>query len=268
MTTTQTNLKTVNGHISYTDSGKGEKVIVAAPGMGDVKEVYRHLSPLLEKDGYRFISMDLRGLGDSSTDHDDYSDKAIADDYIALAKELKLKDVILVGNSKTASSVVLAAVSNPEMVSGVVMLGPFARVVPAKWWQMLLFVAMLGGPWGRSAWVSYYKKQLYPENKPQDLDEYVKRLSKNLSEKGRMKAFRKLTMDKHADSDAQLENVTQPTLIVMGDKDPDFPDAVEEAKLLGSRIKNSTVVISEGSGHYPQADNPEFVAKHIKEMVL
>ncbi len=41
--------------------------------------------------------------------------------------------------------------------------------------------------------------------------------------------------------------------------EPDFPDPEAEASAL-SDILNADVVLSEESGHYPQADNPDTVA--------
>jgi pimeloyl-ACP methyl ester carboxylesterase len=183
------------GRIAYDDSGGSGPIIISAPGMGDMRGVYRHLSPFLTKAGLRMVTFDLRGMGESSVDWDDYSDAAIASDYISLLSHLGDSPAVLVGNSKSASSVVIAVTDHPDKVSGLVLLGPFAREVPIKWWQKLLFGAMLGGPWGRGAWVSYYKKNLYPGPKPEDLEEYVLSLSKNLSEPGRFKAFKKQAGD-------------------------------------------------------------------------
>jgi pimeloyl-ACP methyl ester carboxylesterase len=57
---------------------------------------------------------------------------------------------------------------------------------------------------------------------------------------------------------ARASAITAPVLVVMGGKDPDFPDAAAEANLAHSVFPNtsSTVAIVEGSGHYPHADAP------------
>ena len=60
--------------------------------------------------------------------------------------------------------------------------------------------------------------------------------------------------------------MTQPVLIVMGTADPDFPDPLAEAAWI-SNATNGTLVLSEGSGHYPQADRPDLVADAIIELV-
>jgi pimeloyl-ACP methyl ester carboxylesterase len=255
-------LEISGGRIAYDDSGGNGPLVIAAPGMGDTRGVYRHISPLLTEAGLRMVTFDLRGLGESSIDWDDYSDAAIASDYISLLSHLGDSPAVLVGNSKSASSVVIAATDHPDKISGFVLLGPFVREVPIKWWQKLLFGAMLGGPWGRGVWVSYYKKNLHPGPKPKDLEEYAILLSKNLSEPGRFTAFKEQTRDTHRESGARLEKVSQPCLIVMGTADPDFPDTKAEAAELAELMKGNMLLV-EDSGHYPQADNPEKVAVAI-----
>ncbi len=260
------NFGKAGGHIAFDDTGGSGPLVIAAPGMGDTRGVYRHLSPLLTKAGLRLVTFDLRGLGESSVGWDDYSDAAIASDYLSLLDHLGSTSAVLIGNSKTASSVIIAGTDNPDKVSGLVLLGPFAREVPIKRWKKLAFGLMLGGPWGRRIWISYYKKNLYPGIKPKDHEGHVAALSQNLAEPGRFEAFREQAKDSHAESGARLKNVRQPSLIVMGTADPDFPDAKKEAHELAEIMKGDVLLV-EGSGHYPQADNPDKVAQAIIDLV-
>jgi pimeloyl-ACP methyl ester carboxylesterase len=248
MSLTTQSLEKNGGRIAFDDTGGAGPLLIAAPGMGDRRGVYRHLSPFLTEAGFRLVTF------------------AMASDYLSLLDRLGASQAVLVGNSKTASSVVIAATSQPDRVSGLVMLGPFARQVPVKWWQMLLFGLTLGGPWGRTAWVSYYKKSLYPGPKPADHNQYVAALSRNLAEPGRFRAFREQVRDSHAESGSRLGRLRRPALIVMGTADPDFPNPEQEARTLGSILKGEVLLV-EGSGHYPQADNPEKVAPAIIDFV-
>jgi pimeloyl-ACP methyl ester carboxylesterase len=254
-----------SGRISYDDSGGDGPLVVAAPGMGDSRKVYRHIAPALDAAGLRLVTMDLRGIGESTVGWDDYSDAAIASDYAALVDELASGPAVLVGNSLSCSSAVIAAADAPEKVAGIVIIGPFVRDIPLKLWQKAVFHTMLTPPWGRGAWISYYRKQMYPGPKPPDHDEYVDALSENLSEPGRYASFRSLAFNSHAESGKRLTDVTQPALVVMGTDDPDFPDPVSEATALGD-ILGAEVVLSDGSGHYPQADSPDTVAPPVIDL--
>jgi pimeloyl-ACP methyl ester carboxylesterase len=255
-------LERPDGQISYDDSGGDGPLVIAAPGMGDSRMVYRHIAPTLMAAGVRLVTMDLRGIGESTVDWDDYSDAAVASDYLALIDELAAGPAVLVGNSLSCSSAIIAATDAPENVAGVVIIGPYVRDIPQKLWQKAAFHAMLTPPWGRGAWISYYRKQMYPGPKPADHDEYVDALSKNLSEPGRYASFRSLAFNSHAESGKRLADVTQPVLVIMGTADPDFPDPEAEATALGE-ILNADVILSEGSGHYPQADKPATVAPPV-----
>lgn len=253
------------GRISYDDASGDGPLVIAAPGMGDSRKVYRHVAPALAAAGLRLVTMDLRGIGESTVDWDDYSDAAVASDYSALIAELAAGPAVLIGNSLSCASAVIAATDAPETVVGLVIIGPFVRDVPQKWWQKAAFHTMLTPPWGRSAWISYYRGQMYPGPKPPDHDEYVDALSKNLSEPGRYASFRSLAFNSHAESGRRLADVTQPVLVIMGTADPDFSDPVAEANELGE-ILNAEVVLSQESGHYPQADSPDTVAPAIVEL--
>ena len=255
-------LQRPGGRVAFDDTGGDGPVVIAAPGMGDTRRSYRHLRAPLTAAGLRFVTMDLRGLGESDTTFGDYSEEAIARDYLALAEHLAAGPAVLVGNSLSCSSAVIATAEAPERVAGIVLLGPFVRPVRIAWWQRVLFAAMLAGPWGRSVWVGYYRRALYPGPRPADHDEHAASVRAMLGQPGRMSAFRKLAANTHAGAGQRLDEVAVPALVVMGTADPDFPDPVAEARQIAD-ILDGDLVLPEGSGHYPQADRPDAVAPAV-----
>ena len=58
-------LDRTGGKIAYDDTGDGPLVIML-PGMGPLRSEYRYLSPSLAKAGYRAVTADLRGQGEST----------------------------------------------------------------------------------------------------------------------------------------------------------------------------------------------------------
>ena len=258
-------LERPGGTIAYDDRGSGP-LIVAAPGMGDLRSTYRHLQPLLTEAGFRFVSLDLRGAGESSVDWDDASDAALAGDVAALVTHLGGGPAVLIGNSISAASAVIVAAEQPELVAGLVLIGPFVRDVPMPAWQRAAFRALLTPPWGRRAWVSYYRKQMYPLAFPPDHAEHVDRLGRSLAEPGRFSAFRALAFNSHAAAASRLDQVTAPTLVVMGTADPDFPDPAGEAQYVADRL-GATLCFVDGAGHYPHAEAPEPVAAATLEFL-
>ncbi len=267
MTTTTTEyLDRPDGRLSYDDNGIDGPLVVAAPGIGDLRHVYRHIRADLTQAGIRFATMDLRGMGESSTEWRQLHDAAVASDYLALIDHLGGGPAVLVGNSLSCASAVLAATDSPDSVAGIMLVGPFVRDIPVKWWQKAAIGAMLLPPWGRSAWVAYYRKNMYPGAKPPDFDAYVDRLSANLAEPGRFASFRRISTSSHAESGRRLDQVTQPTVVVMGTADPDFSDPRKEAEHIAGTL-GADLVWSEGSGHYPQAETPSLVAEALIDLV-
>lgn len=255
-----------DGHLSYDDTGGDGPLVIAAPGMGDLRQVYRFVRDDLADAGIRFVTMDLRGMGETSTGWNHLDDAAIASDYLALVDHLGGGPAVLIGNSLSCAASVLAATEAPEKVRGIVLLGPFVRDVPMVWWARAAFGAMLLPPWGRRIWVSYYGSKLYPGTPPPDLDAYLDQLAGNLAEPGRFASFRSISTTSHAASGDRLADVTQPVVIVMGTADPDFPDPIAEANEI-AEIVGGSVIFAEGAGHYPQAETPGVVAGAVTELI-
>ncbi|HEU0292488.1 MAG TPA: alpha/beta fold hydrolase, partial [Anaerolineales bacterium] len=75
--------KQKNGQIAYDITGEGQ-LVICVPSLGDVRDEYRFLVPLLVKAGYRVATMDVRGHGETSVEWDDFSVAAIGEDILAL----------------------------------------------------------------------------------------------------------------------------------------------------------------------------------------
>jgi pimeloyl-ACP methyl ester carboxylesterase len=63
-----------------------------------------------------------------------------------------------------------------------------------------------------------------------------------------------------------LDAITTPTLVVIGDKDPDFPNPKAEADWISSALGGKTVMIVD-AGHYPQSQQPEQTTAAILEFL-
>ncbi len=249
------------GRIAYDVTGAGP-LVIAVPGMGDLRRIYRHLVPALVSAGFRVATMDLRGHGDSDTTFTTYDDRAAATDIVALAEHLGGPAMVL-GNSMGAGAAVLAAADRAELVSGLVLIGPFVRDVPVAAWQRLLLRAMMGGPWARRAWLAYLPS-LYPTRRDAEFTAHRAAIAAALARPAYRAAFQKTTHTSHAPAEAVLDRVTAPTLVVMGSKDPDFPDPQAEARLIADRLHGSSVMVPD-AGHYPQAEFPELTTPAIVE---
>jgi pimeloyl-ACP methyl ester carboxylesterase len=251
------------GRIAYDLRGEGP-LVVCVPGMGDLRSVYRFLVPQLLDAGYRVATMDLRGHGESDTTFHAHDDVAAGGDVLALVRELG-GPAFLVGNSMGAGAVAWAAAEAPQMVAGLVLVGPFVRNPPTGRLAALAFRLALVRPWGAVAWHAYYPS-LYPGRKPADLDEHRARIRASLRRPGGWRSFAATTRTSHAPVEARLADVLAPVLVVMGEKDPDFADPEAEAGLVAERLRGRVVMVP-GAGHYPQAEAPEVTGPAVVEFL-
>lgn len=212
-----THLDRDGGRIAYTVTGRGP-LVIAIPGMGDLRASYRHLVPALTAAGFRVATLDLRGHGDSDATFTRYDDEAAADDAIALAEQLG-EPALLVGNSMGAGAAVIAAAHRPELVTGLVLVGPFVRNPPVNRASALLLRVLMAPAWCRWVWAAYLPS-LYAGTKPADFDDYRASVAAAMRRPGHARAFSATTRTSHAPAEAALDDVESPALVVMGDRDP------------------------------------------------
>lgn len=249
------------GRIAYDDSGGPGPLVVAIPGMGDLRGEYRHLSPHLIAAGYRVVSLDVRGHGESSASWDDYSAHAVARDALALIDHLDAGPAVVLGSSFAAGSAEWARRDAPEKVVATVHFGPIVRDMPTAWYTRAMLAAGFGGPWRVPFWMTFWDS-LFPTARPADQQDYRRALAANLREPGRMDALRAMIKLSKADTDAMLGTLPGPSLIVMGTKDPDFAAPEAEAHLIASRVGGRVLMVA-GAGHYPQAEMPDVVGPRV-----
>ena len=119
------------GQIAYDVTGSGP-LVVLSHGIGDRRQAYRFLAPRLAEAGYRVVSADLRGHGESSmgwksvTGTDAITRTDIAGDLLALIRHLG-GPALIVGHSISGGAATIAAAKEPDLVSGIVEINPFTK---------------------------------------------------------------------------------------------------------------------------------------------
>lgn len=251
-------LQRPEGRVSYTVEGEGP-LVVAVPGMGDLRSTFRELVQPLVEAGYRVAVTDLRAHGDSDTTFREFGDIPTARDVIALIEELGGPAVVL-GNSMGAAAAAWMAAERPDLVSGLVFYGPLLRDPAtsrtATMFQHLLYRVLFVGPWGAGVWAGYYRKNLNPGRTAPWLEEQVAAIRASLSEPGRLSSFRRLTLQlTHSVVEPRLAEVRAPMLAYVGDLDPDYSDPAAEGVWMQS-IGAQVVPVPE-AGHYPHAQRAD-----------
>src|SRR5215471_12305184 len=237
-------LEVADGTIAYDVTGSGP-LVVLSHGIGDRRQVYRFLAPVLAQAGYRVASADLRGHGESSMGWASITRTDVAGD--------------------------LAAVTRPDLVAGIVEINPFTRTVHCSLGGLLRVrryrrcLFLLGGTQVFRSLDLFlrYLDLAYP-TKPADYAGYMAALTSKLREPGRMAEFMKF-FNSPADAEKQLPNVRCPALVIMGILDPDFADPRAEGDAIVAAMPAGagTAAMIDGAGHYPHAQSPEAVAELV-----
>ncbi len=244
------------GRIAYEATGRGP-LVVCAPGMGDLRSVYRFLAPALAEAGYRAATVDLRGHGESDATFAVCNDVALGTDLVSLVEHLGGGPAVLVGNSMGAAAAAWAAAEASRLVAGLVPIGPSVRNVPIGAASTLALRLGLLRPWGPALWNAYYAR-LYPGRPPADLAEHRAHITRSLRQPGHWRAFLATTHTSHAPVEARLGEIHAPALVVMGARDPEFPNPSAEGRFVADALAGELRMVP-NAGHYPQAEYPEIV---------
>lgn len=247
------------GRIAYETSGApAAPLVICVPGMGELRSSFRHLVPMLVEAGYRVAAMDLRGHGDSDATFTAYDDEALEADLAALVEELGGPAAVL-GNSMGAAGAVLLAARRPELVTGLVLIGPFVRDLGTPAMRLLMRVALLR-PWGRAVWARFHRS-LSPSAKPADFEQHLALAAASLARPAHWRALQQTARTSHAPAEAALPALTCPVLVLMGAVDPDYPDPAAEAAAIAEAITSPTqIVVIPDAGHYPMAERVDATA--------
>eukprot|EP01035_Chromulina_nebulosa_P021775 gene21775-28177_t len=210
-------------------------------------------------------------MGQSDVNFKSYTPEDTGNDIVKLIKYLDVNNIVLIGCSMTAASIVLTASSiSDKTIKGLVLISAFLWDHKMPFGIPTLLSLLLNGVIGPSFWKDYYQS-LYTL-KPStvgDINEYVKLLHSNLKEKGRISALRGhifASKESCTIKSKSIYNSKIPVLPIYGSKDPDFPKGVsEELEIMKKEylphINDSLVV--DGCGHYPHVEEPNKVYQAI-----
>jgi len=114
---------TFEGHrLCYTQYGTGDEVVVLAHGIMFTRRMHAPLARALAADGFRVITLDLLGHGDSDRPGESwrYSIPAFGDQVVALLDHLEVDRAVVGGTSLGANVALEVAVKAPQRLRGIV----------------------------------------------------------------------------------------------------------------------------------------------------
>jgi pimeloyl-ACP methyl ester carboxylesterase len=69
-------------------------------------------------------------------------------------------------------------------------------------------------------------------------------------------------------SEERIGRVRTPSLVVMGAKDPDWPDPKVKGHWIIDHLAGSSLLLVEDAGHYPQTEMPEKVIPEVLNFLM
>lgn len=229
----------------------GDKTIVFLHGWPASYELFEYQYNKLPQLGYRCIGVDTRGFGSSDKPWSGYGYDCLADDILAVIKELRLNNVTLLGHSTAGavavrymarhrgygvSKLVLCAAAAPALVK--------SPRLPEGQDEEVINNLILGAYTDRPAMLRGFGNIFFYKKVSQPLSDWLFNLGLRAASWATIAISKDWLVEKLYDD---LPKIQVPTLILHGIHDRVVPFALGEVQHKG--IRNSKLVPFENSGH-------------------
>ena len=254
--------------LCYQREGAGPPILFISGLSGDKNG----WAPVVEqlKHQYECITFDNRGIGQSSRPRSGYTIPDLTRDTLGLLDGLSISRAHILGMSMGGMIAQSMALQRPELVGGLVLVGSFAapnsrlmHVLKARKF-MQRRMKRYEYIWALAAWM------FGPEalDKPAFIDAFARKVADNPHPQA-LHAFDQLVDGiGQFDNRAQLKEIRQPTLMMVGEHDILTPPHL--SRILVEGIPDAELVVLPGVGHFCHAENPiEFadrVASFLKRV--
>jgi pimeloyl-ACP methyl ester carboxylesterase len=233
--------------------------LVLIHGVGDRMSGWDDVVTALRSDR-PVIRYDLRGHGDSPRTPGPYELGDFVADHVALLEQLGVERAHVAGFSLGGMIAQAVAITHPETVDHLVIMGAVAGRTPDESARVLERLAVLeregpGGMAGVSA-ERWYTRQ-FIERHPDVVQRHLEELAANDPETY-VAAYRVLASN---DLGGELHRIEAPTLVMTGDGDVGSPPRM--AELMGERIPDCRVRILRGVKHAALTEAAEAIALEI-----
>ena len=253
-------LKTgVRLNYAYKGDPSGTPVILLH-GYGDSWFSYSPILPLLDKK-YRVYIPDQRGHGDSDRPSEGYALKQFAADVVAFMDAMNVKQATIVGHSMGSFVAQHVAVQAPERVNKLVLIGSATRIRNNVVTDLQREINALTDPMPEK-FVRDFQVSVAFQPLPQEFLDGVVRESLKLP----ARVWREVMAQMLApDADVELKRIKSPTLIIWGEKENIFPRSEQES--LAAALRNAVLKVYPETGHAPNWERPERLAKDLQEFI-
>lgn len=260
--------QTVNGiKIYYEEQGKGEPLIFIN-GLAFPMDLWFAQIQELSKD-FRVIALDNRGIGQSDKPDEEYSLAMMASDTVGLLKALDIAKAHVVGLSMGGFISQEIALSYPDMVNRLILVatgmgGARAAKLGKPFWEKA--AAAIAGKTPDQVYridMTLMTAPGFVEKHPDILDQSVQLRMKNPQP---LHAFlRQFAAASVFDINDRAQNISQPTMIILGNEDPIFP--IPLAEDYKKALPGAKMIIYDNCGHAILLEQPDRLSHDIREFL-
>ena len=258
----------VNGiSINYKLEGEGPETVVLVNGLADDLESWGYQTPALVEAGFRVLTFDNRGVGESDKPAGPYTTKLFAEDTKALVDNLGLADFHLLGVSMGGMIVQEYALAYPGDIRSLIPActyaapGPFCSRMFALWEEMAPVMGLKSVMQDVTLWAF---TQEFFETRQDELAEFEEAMATLTMPIDAYLA--QLSSIQTHDATARLGEIRVPTTVIAGENDILIP--VELSRRLHQGIAGSDWVTVRG-GHACVWEHPdpfnEAVISHVRK---
>lgn len=239
----------------YEERGQGEPLVLIGGFCAD-HFAWMSVASLFAQN-YRVILCDNRGAGQSDCPDFPYTMQMLADDIVALCKQLNISQAHFLGNSMGGHIVQTLAYRYPELTCSAVISNSSAKMNVRAKLGVESRLPLLSLPVPPSAIMKSVLAQLYSIDflsRQGMVDDLVNVMLANpypTTEVGYRNQMHALL---EFDSVSWLEKITAPTLVVYSDDDA-LVD-LDSSQLLCSKIPNAEAYCFQRVGHLPHIEKP------------
>jgi pimeloyl-ACP methyl ester carboxylesterase len=257
-------------NIHYRDQGNVDgPVLVLIHGSNTSLQSWDLLVPELKTD-YRLILLDLPGHGLTGPDPKrDYSARSLSDAVLRVMDEVGVKRAVLVGHSMGGWVAWRTALSDPQRVSGLVLIdasGPVTDEAVKPYLAARLAKSKIGQIFLKHITPkSVIKKTLEQIIYDDSLinDELINRYWELTRFPGnRAGMIDRANTDREPEMWEQAGNISVPTLVLWGEEDVTVP--IFFGRAFDERIPRSQLIIYPHAAHMPLLDVPKLLSRDIK----